>query len=83
MGCSKTVIDAGFEMLDERREKMAALAQGALTLMRDRREQLPPSDPERIVEVLLDLIEQRDDLRETREGLYRAAGLPAGEKLFG
>jgi len=79
MECKKAVIDASFEMLDERREKMAALAHGALTLLRERREQQPPSDSELIMEVLLDLIERKDDLRQTQAGVYRAAGLQAWE----
>jgi hypothetical protein len=78
MTCSKAAIDTGFEVLDERREKMAALAQGALTLMRELRDQGAPSDAELIVEVLLDLLEHKDDLRQMREGLYRVAGLQAG-----
>lgn len=78
MGYGKTAIDTGFEVLSERREKMAALAQAALTLMRDHREHDPPSDAELIMEVLLDFLEHKEDLRQMREGLYRASGLHDG-----
>ncbi|TMU76346.1 hypothetical protein [Hydrogenophaga intermedia] len=79
MQCNKAVFDASFEVLDERREKMAALAHGALTLLREHRDRQPPSDSELIMEILLDLIERKDDIRQTQEGVYRAAGLQGWE----
>lgn len=77
MSCTKFAIDTSFERLDEHRERMCALALGALTLMREQRERDNPTDAELIVGVLLDLLEQREHLRYMQEALYRVAGVPA------
>lgn len=77
MTWTKVAIDASFERLDEHRERMCALALGALTLMREKRETGSPSDAELIVDVLLELLEQREDLRHMQESLYRVAGVAA------
>jgi hypothetical protein len=69
LGLSRHVIKASFQSLHEYREKASALANAALTVMRDQRENQPPSDGELIVGVLLSLLEQREDLREAEVGL--------------
>lgn len=69
MSLSKHAIQASFQSLHEHREKASALAHAALTVMREQRENQPPSDGELIVGVLLDLLEKRDDLREAQADL--------------
>ncbi|HSX93631.1 MAG TPA: hypothetical protein VLG41_11950 [Hydrogenophaga sp.] len=69
LSLSRHVIKASFQSLHEYREKASALANAALTVMRDQRESQPPSDGELIVGVLLGLLEQREDLREAEVGL--------------
>jgi hypothetical protein len=69
LSLSRHVIKASFQSLHEHREKASALANAALTVMRDQRENRPPSDGELIVGVLLSLLEQREDLREAEVGL--------------
>ncbi|RFP77605.1 hypothetical protein SOM08_21595 [Hydrogenophaga sp. SNF1] len=69
MSLSRHVIKASFQSLHEYREKASALANAALTVMREQRENQPPSDGELIVGVLLGLLERRDDLLDAEAGL--------------
>ena len=69
LSLSRHVIKASFQSLHEHREKASALANAALIVMREQRENQPPSDGELIVGVLLSLLEQREDLREAEVGL--------------
>ncbi len=69
LSLSRHVIKASFQSLHEHREKSSALANAALTVMREQRENQPPSDGELIVGVLLSLLEQREDLRDAEVGL--------------
>lgn len=69
MSLSRHVIEASFQSLHEYREKASALANAALTVMREQRENQPPSDGELIVGVLLGLLERRDDLLDAEAGL--------------
>lgn len=69
MSLSRHVIKASFRSLHEYREKASALANAALTVMREQRENQPPSDGELIVGVLLGLLERRDDLLDAEAGL--------------
>lgn len=62
MSLSRHAIKASFQPLHEHREKATALAQAALTVMREQRDSHPPSDGELVVGVLLELLERRDDL---------------------
>jgi hypothetical protein len=66
---SRHAIKASFQSLHEYREKASALANAALTVMREQRENQPPSDGELIVGVLLGLLERRDDLLDAEAGL--------------
>ena len=69
MSLSRHVIKASFQALHDYREKASALANAALTVMREQRENQPPSDGELIVGVLLGLLEHREDLRDAEVGL--------------
>jgi len=69
LSLSRHVIKASFQSLHEYREKASALANAALTVMREQRENQPASDGELIVGVLLSLLERRDDLLDAEAGL--------------
>jgi hypothetical protein len=79
LSLSRHVIKASFQSLHEYREKASALANAALTVMRDQRENQPPSDGELIVGVLLSLLEQREDLREAELSLSNMLNRPKSD----
>lgn len=79
MSLSRHVIKASFQSLHEHREKTSALANAALTVMRDQRENQPASDGELIVGVLLSLLERRDDLLDAEAGLSSMLDRSAAE----
>jgi hypothetical protein len=64
LSLSRYAIQASFQSLHEHREKATALAQAALTVMREQRDSHLPSDGELVIGVLLELLERRDDLAD-------------------
>lgn len=78
MSLSQHAIKASFQPLHEHREKATALAQAALTVMREQRDSHPPSDGELVVCVLLEILERRDDLAGAEaelSGMLEGAGV--------
>lgn len=79
LSLSRHVIKASFQSLHDYREKASALANAALTVMREQRENRPASDGELIVGVLLSLLERRDDLLDAEAGLSSMLDRSAAE----